>query len=228
MEYLIDPEIEMKKLFAAALFGLFGFGLAAAQNLIPDPTFSSGVSGWTVRAPDFTTRVDWNEGAGADGAPGFARLGGFLGPGAAFATVCLPVEAGTIYSWGGFLRRPMLSTTEFSLSFFAGPSCGDPFLLQVFGPAVVSNANPNIWYLRSGQDIVAPPLAVSVAFEVELLTTAATPGNSFQVDFDNVYFGRQGTGPPTETVAVPTLSSSAFLLFAAALAAAAVWRLTRR
>jgi hypothetical protein len=215
----------MKKLLAAALFGLSGLDSAAAQNLIPDPTFSSGVSGWTVRAPDTTTRVDWNEGAGADGASGFARLGGFPGPGAAFATICLPVEAGTSYSWGGFLRRPMLSSTLFTLSFFAGPSCGDPFLLQVFGPPVVSNANPDTWYLRAGQDIVAPPLAVSVAFEVELLTVA---GPSFSVDFDNVYFGPQGTGPPTEAVSVPTLSGSAFLVLAAALAAAGVWRLTSR
>jgi hypothetical protein len=218
----------MKKLFAAALFGLVGFNIAAAQNLIPDPTFSSGVSGWTVRAPDFTTRVDWNDGAGADGAPGFASMVGFRGPGAAFATICLPVEAGTSYSWGGFLRQPMPSSTEFDLVFYAGSSCDGQFLLQIFSPPVGSNADPSAWYLRSGQDIVAPPLAVSVAFEVELNTAAATPGNSFSVDFDNVYFGRQGTGPPTETVAVPTLSTSAFLLLTAALAAAAVWRLTRR
>jgi hypothetical protein len=215
----------MKKLLAAALFGMLGFDFAAAQNLIPDPTFSSGVSGWTVRAPDTTTAVSWNEGPGADGAPGFARLGGFQGPGAAFATICLPVEAGTSYSWGGFLRRPMLSTTAFSLSFFAGSACSGQFLLQVFGPTVVRDANPDAWYLRSGQDIVAPPLSVSVAFEVELLTIA---GPSFSVDFDNVYFGRQGTGPPTEFVSVPTLSGSAFLLLAAALAAAGAWHLTRR
>jgi hypothetical protein len=215
----------MKKLFAAALFGLLGFDFAAAQNLIPDPTFSAGVSGWTIRPPATSTRLDWNEGAGADGAPGFARLSGFLGPGATFATICLPVEAGTTYSWGGFLRRPMLSSTLFTLSFYAGPSCGDPFLLQVFGPPVVSNANPYIWYLRSGQDIAAPPLAVSVAFEVDVIAAAGPP---ITVDFDNVYFGPQGTGPPVEAVSVPTLSSSVFLLLAAALAAAGVWHLTRR
>ena len=102
----------MKRGIAAALFGLAGLESLAAQNLIPDPTFSSGVSGWAVRAPDFTTRVDWNSGPGADGAPGFASMVGFRGPGPAFATLCLPVEAGTIYAWGGFLRQPMPSSTE--------------------------------------------------------------------------------------------------------------------
>ena len=205
----------MKRGIAAALFGLAGLESLAAQNLIPDPTFSSGVSGWAVRASDFTTRVDWNSGPGADGAPGFASMVGFRGPGAAFATICLPVEAGTSYSWGGFLRQPMPSSTEFDLVFYAGSSCDGQLLLQVFSPAVGSNADPSTWYLRSGEDVVAPPLAVSVGFEVELNTGAATPGNSFRVDFDNVFFGRQGTGPPMETVSVPTLSGSLFLVLAA-------------
>jgi hypothetical protein len=215
----------MKRLFAGALFGVLGFDIAAAQNLIPDPTFSAGVSGWTIRPPATSTRLDWNEGPGADGAPGFARLSGFLGPGATWATICLPVEAGTTYSWGGFLRLPSPSSILFSLSFYAGSSCDGPFLLQVSGPPVDSNASPDTWFLRAGQDIVAPAQATSVAFEVELLSAAGSPHG---VDFDNVYFGPQGTGPPAVAVTVPTLSGSALLLLVAALAAAGVWHLTRR
>jgi len=217
----------MRKLFAAALFGLLGFDFAAAQNLIPDPTFSSGVSAWTVPNP-ISDRLEWNLGAGADGAPGFARLHPLLGLTTSFATICLPVEAGTTYSWGGFLRiHDRLASTRLEIRFLPEPSCGGlGSLLDAQAPPLVGpSANLETWYLRQGPDIVAPPGAMSVDFEV-ISTSVANP--PITLDFDNMYFGRQGTGPPTELVAVPTLSSSALLLLAAALTAAGAWRLTRR
>jgi hypothetical protein len=43
-----------------------------------------------------------------------------------------------------------------------------------------------------------------------------------------MYFGPQGLGPPAEPVSVPTLTGSGLVLFAAALAGVAIWRLTVR
>lgn len=215
----------MRKLLAGALFGLLGSGTAAAQNLIPDPTFSSGVSAWTVREP-LTTTLEWNPGAGADGAPGFARLTPFLGLTTAFAKICLPVEPGTTYSWGGSLRISSPdATTYFELTFFLDSSCGVAISQAQAPPVNGSSANLGTWYLRRGPDVVVPPQVASVAFEVVSIVAFNPP---LSVDFDNMYFGRQGTEPPTEDVSVPTLSSSAFLLLAAALAAAGAWRLTMR
>jgi hypothetical protein len=216
----------MKKLFAAALFGLLGFDFAAAQNLIPDPTFSTGVSAWTLRFP-VTDRLEWNPGAGADGAPGFAQLHPLQGLYTSFATICLPVEAGMTYSFGGSFRiHDREASSYVTIRFLPEPACGGPgSLLDAQTPPLNgSSANLETWYLRQGPDIVAPAGVMSVDFEV----VSFSQSTALTLDFDNMFFGRQGTGPPTETVAVPTLSTSAFLLLAAALAAAAVWRLTRR
>jgi hypothetical protein len=201
---------------------------AVAQNLIPDPTFSSGVESWTTREVSSSPILVWNSGAGADGAPGFAQLSG-VGPGATFARTCVPVEAGTTYSWGGFLQAvPPLDTDAFMyLVFYASSSCTDPqsFLLVQTPPLHASTADPNTWYLRAGPDVVAPTQAVSVAFEVVLLS------NTFarrSVNFDNVYLGRQGTGPPSVAVAVPGLSGANLLVFAVLLAISAAWHLRSR
>jgi hypothetical protein len=217
----------MKKLFAAALFGLSGLNLANAQNLIPDPTFSAGVSAWTLRFP-LSDRLEWNVGAGADGAPGFARLHPLLGLVTSFATICLPVEAGSTYSWGGFLRiHEREATTYMTIRFLPEASCGgfSSLLDAQVPPLNGSSANLETWYLRQGPDIVAPPGAMSVDFEVVSISSQNAP---LTLDFDNLYFGLEGTGPPRETVSVPTLSNSVFLLLGAALAATGVWYLARR
>jgi hypothetical protein len=215
----------MKKLFAAALFGLLGCNVAAAQNLIPDPTFSFGLSAWRVMF--VTDRLEWNTGAGADGAPGFARLHPIDSLYTSIATVCLPVEAGTTYSWGGFFRiDDRLATTRAVVRFLPDAACetlGDLSEAQA-PPLNGSSANLGTWYLRQGPDVVAPPGAQSVDFEV---ISTATP-SVVNLDFDNVYFGRQGTGPPMETVTVPTLSSTAILLLAVSLAVLGAWRAAHR
>ena len=200
---------------------------AGAQNLIPDPTFSSSVSAWAVRDPAVptSTALNWNPGSGADGAPGFARLTGF-GPGNFFARVCVPVNAGATYSWGGFLRlgAPLDYTAQFTLNFYANSSCEGTVLLLVDGPTVdASSGIPDAWHLRAGQDVVAPALAESVALEVRGASTSGLR----RVDFDNVYFGAQGTGPPTVAVAVPTVSEVAFWVFAVFLALAGAWRIVK-
>jgi hypothetical protein len=216
----------MKRLCAAALFGLWALDFAAAQNLIPDPTFSSGVSAWGVRDAASST-LNWNSGAGADGAPGFARLAPFLGLVTSFATICLPVEAGVTYSWGGYLRiQSRDATTYFSLTFYPDSSCGGFGLLHITSPPLTgSGANLGTWYLRQGPDVVAPPTAASVLFEATSISALNAP---ITLDFDNVFFGRQGTGPPTQLISVPTLSGTAIFLFALFLAAAGAWRVTDR
>lgn len=219
--------MKMKGFFAAALFGLLGFDFAAAQNLIPDPTFSSGVSAWTLRNP-LTDSLDWNLGAGADGAPGFARLHPQFGVVYSIATICLPVEEATTYSWGGFLRvHDRNASARLTVRFLADSSCGSfSDLLAVQAPPLNgSSANLGTWYLRQGPDVVAPPGATSVDYEVISNSPLNPP---LTLDFDNMYFGRLGTGPPTEAVSVPALSGSAFLILAAVLAGAGVWRLALR
>ena len=200
----------------------------AAQNLIPDPTFSIGVSAWKTRGA-LPARLDWIGTAGGDGAVGFARLTALTGgPGAFFANVCVPVQSGKTYSWGGFLHFAAQQNAGafFTVDFFADSACAGPnSLLHANGPSLAGgSANPNTWYLTASPDIVAPGTAASVLLEVQLSSLAVS---STAVDFDNVYFGTQGTGPPV-AASVPMVSISALLLLATALAAVGVWRLTNR
>ncbi len=77
-----------------ALVALASPRLAFAQNLFPDPTFSSGVSAWTT-SPTLPSRLDWNGGPGVDGSPGFARLTGLVGgPGATTRGPACPYTGG--------------------------------------------------------------------------------------------------------------------------------------
>lgn len=199
---------------------------AGGQNLIPDPTFSSGLSTWRPRGAPLTTALAWNPVPGADGAPGFATLTG-VGPGAFFAGVCLPASGGAVYSWGGFLRlqAPFDFTAQFTVLFFANASCEGPSgLLRVDGPTLdASSGSPDAWHLRAGPDVVAPTLTESVAFEVN----GTSPNTLRSVDFDNVYFGPQGTAPPTAAAGVPTLSALASGIFALLLAVAGAWRVLK-
>jgi hypothetical protein len=117
-------------------------------------------------------------------------------------------------------------TAQFTVLFFPDSFCEGPQgLLMQDGPTLDgATASPGTWYLRAGPDVTAPASAASVAFEVRLLSAVA-PTRS--VDFDNVYFGPQGTGPPAG-ISVPTLSATGFFVLVVALAIAGGWRLLNR
>jgi hypothetical protein len=201
---------------------------AAAQNLIPDPTFSSGISAWSVREPPTGTTLQWIDAPGADGTPGYATMAPLLGLVSSFARTCIPVEAGVTYSWGGFLRLDAAagaSSARIDVFFYSDSSCESIFPLSASTSPPISTplAAPG-WYLRQGPDVTAPAEAVSVAFEVVLISSLNVAG---RVDFDNVFFGRQGLGPPSAIVPVPMISSLALAVLAASLAAVGVLALRR-
>ena len=211
----------------AALF-LAVASVAAAQNLIPDPTFSSGISGWEVRNdPGTSNEILWSQEAGADGVPGFATLRAPFGLGAAFARICLPVQPGATYSWGGFLRPyPEVFSSAFLIVYFYQDSaCAGPNVLSSAQSAVIGSPDPFGWHLVRGPDITAPAQAVSVAFEVTLLSPGLSGG---RVDFDNVFFGPQGIGPPSAMIPVPTISTFAFVVLAVSLALVGIISVLRR
>jgi hypothetical protein len=197
---------------------------ADAQNLIPDPTLSLGVSAWRTGGA-LPERVEWNAGPGADGISGFGELTGLLGgPGTFGTTVCVPVEADTTYSWGGFLRfvEESEALAQFTVAFYPDAACTGPdvLALQSFSPGYsASSANLNTWHLTAGPDVLAPPGARSAAFEVAL---GYVSNRELTVHFDNLYFGRQGTMPPL-AAAVATLDTAGLVLLAMALAAAGTY-----
>lgn len=200
---------------------------AAAQNLIPDPTFSSGISAWSVRDPTGTTQLQWIDAPGADGAPGYATMAPLLGIVSSFARTCIPVEAGVTYSWGGFLRLDAAagaSSARIDVFFYSDSSCESVFSLSASTSPPISTLDAPGWYLRQGPDVTAPAEAASAAFEVVLISPSNVAG---RVDFDNVYFGRQGLGPPSAIVPVPVVSPLALAALAVSLAGVGILALRR-
>jgi hypothetical protein len=199
--------------------------LSIAQNLIPDPTFSFGVSTWAAR--EGHAQLDWIPAPGVDGAIGFARLTALaLPPLAYFARICLPVQPDTIYSWGGSQRllATMTGSSDFVLVFYGDSSCASPLGLLSSQSSILDGlvATPGTWYRLAGPDIRAPSTAASVALEARLVVVGASTLRS--LDFDNVYFGPQGASPPA-AASIPTLSTSSLLFFAGVLGALGLWRL---
>lgn len=182
---------------------------AAAQNLLPDPAFTSGVGGWTAVGASPAT-IQWLGFAGPDGSLGIARLQ-FSGPGSGFAHACVPVVGGRTYSWGGSFF-PRSASAQIILDFFPNGSClGVVVVGETFGPPAFTSG---VWQFEPGPDVTAPPSAGSVLFRITATTGASETG---VIDVDNVYFGPQGT-PPPGVKDVPALSQSLVLVLSLALA----------
>ena len=181
-----------------------------AQNLLPDPSFASGVGAWTAVGAS-SASVQWIDFPGSDGVAGFARLQG-LGPGFLFAQTCVPIVGGRTYSWGATLRPGSATSGLVVLELYPNPSCqGFALVGQVAGPAA---SGTGAWQFEPAPDVIAPASAGSVMFRATLVV----PGNGVGlIDFDNVYFGPQGTLPPG-VKDVPALSWPAVCVFAALLA----------
>ncbi len=180
-----------------------------AQNLLPDPSFASGVSGWTASGAS-QAMFQWVDLAGSDGVAGFARLQ-VLGPGTVVASVCVPVVGGKTYSWGASFF-PRSASGQVILDFYSNDSClGLTLVGETSGPSTITLGD---WQFEPGPDVMVPASAGSVMYRV----MGTAPGNAIGVvDVDNVYFGLQGTRPPG-VQGVPALSWPAVFLLAAALA----------
>lgn len=212
---------------AFALF--FAAHSAGAQNLLPDPTFSAEVSAWRTDSslgPLVPMVLERQSSAGSDGAAGFARLTSVNGgPGSFAASVCVPVDAGRAYSWGGYLRfvAPPIAVVSFRVVFREAVGCNGQVVPPHTSTLALYGSDVNTWQFFPGADVVAPPGALSATFEVYM---GCGPCGPFSVDFDNVYFGPRGTGPPA-AVAVPTMSEAAICVFAFLLALAGAWRVAK-
>lgn len=195
-----------------------------AQNLIPDPMFSTGISAWRT-GPLGPVSLERIPSPGSDGAAGFAKLTAINGgPGSFEASVCVPVQAGVTYSWGGFLRfvAPPEASVSLRVIFREEDGCSGLVLPPegVVTPALVGS-NADVWQFEPGADVIAPTGALSATFEVSM---GCGPCGPFSVDFDNVYFGPRGTGPPL-AASVPTLGDAGLLLLGICLAVVGVWNL---
>src|SRR5260370_13972606 len=154
-----------------AVFGgvlLLAICPVGAQNLLPDPSFASGVGAWTASGASLAT-FQWVDLTGPDGVAGFARLR-VTGPGSGFASVCVPVVGGQTYSWGGSFF-PESASGQVILDFYSNGSCqGLTIVGETFGPSATTLG---VWQFEPGPDVMAPASAGSVLFRL----TGTTPFN---------------------------------------------------
>ncbi len=199
-----------------------GSSAALAQNLIPDPRFDTGVSAWQLVATAPAAALVWDKTRDLYGSPsgGSAQLyESALDPGLS-ATICLPVTAGRIYSSGvSFLFPAGQPSREIypRFEFFAGAGCTGAVVGASGGPVVFSDGvNPETWVPVADPDVTAPAGAASVNFVMQYSSVVGL--GPAAVNFDNVYFGPQGTAPPAPVASIPALSRAAVLGLMAALA----------
>jgi len=201
---------------------------AQAQNLIPNPEFDSGITGWTP--PQFYNFLAWDPVHSAFGPGGSAVMNspfGIEGTLGSFSS-CVPVTPGVTYSWGGQYRFGTAIATDFvqlSAVFFNDPGCTSGiFAADTVGESPQSPLGE--WRILAGPDVTAPPGATGALIAVYFGSIADAQTHS--LSFDDVYFGRQGTvGPKQGFADVPTLSPISLCALALALGAAALWLLRR-
>lgn len=201
-------------------------GTARAQNLLTNPNFDAGLSGWTGPAGVFDPTRDAN-GNPLSGSAQVSPPGAFCDD----IQQCVNVTAGGIYELTGRLLFP--SGTQFNsgpgsasiLFGFYDAACGSQSFSLVGAPVpiFIPNSGPSeVW---NPQTLTATAPAGALSAFVIAQTCAATPANA-TANFDNLDFELIGF----DVVSVPTLGRACIVLLAALLAAAGVlavrWRLS--
>lgn len=185
-----------------------------AQNLIPDPSFASGVSAWSATAPG-TLQFEPSESRHlGTGSLSFS----ISATGTSFLSTCVPVSAGTTYAWGHSLNFPSGPATNgiyWGLTFFDGAGCTGTNLGGNLQPPVTGNPRDQ-WIDYPNPNVVAPPGSVSASYTFVYLLAS----NHITL-IDDVYVGPAGTIPPfLDVQAIPLLSPLSLAALAVILLAA--------
>lgn len=192
---------------------------ARAQNLIPDPAFTLGVSAWMPNAVigDFTMSFapNFSKRPGS----GSALLSATGSTSGSFA-VCLPVSEGASYDWGYSIFFPDAARVPGFFDFvqiYAGPGCSGANLggrtLTILPGSV------NTWVGQTNR-LVMPPGSNSISLGFGALGVGRAEPLAY---LDDVFFGLAGTVPPIDVpVAVPSLSRSSAAALGLILAVAAL------
>ncbi len=166
---------------------------AWAANLLQNPRFDGGLSGWQDQDDSLGTG-GW-ESFDANGAPGsgsavVTNLDPEVGITLSRVYQCRPVNGGADYTAAAetFIPQGQARTGVASLQllWFDNPNCGFPALN--FEP-VEQTASLGSWIPLSGA-VTAPPQAMSVLFSFWVEKTAT--GGSLKANFDNAFFGPAG------------------------------------
>jgi len=199
---------------------------ARGQNLIVNPNFAGSLTGWTVNFATFDNSLT----ATADGT-GSALTSWTLPTGANNGiantmTQCLTgISPGTRYFFGTKVLIPNQTGTgggELAIQWYSTSSCSG-FITNTQTPtAIVPGTTTNVWHSLDANS-VAPAGAASVLVIAAVLNNSGE-GNTFSMNFDDVYFQTTSPIPPAT---VPAAGFPALIVLGLALAAAGAVRFSR-
>ena len=201
---------------------LFLCSLAAHAQSIPNGTFDSDLSGWTLPNPPDTT-ITWD----AFGNPGGSmRIGSNWSPPGSTSfgvrtTACLDLPAGAYTlsadvfaeAMVNGISRCLLNVTHYSL-----PNCAES---NPGGSPSELSPSGSWQHLAVDFDVFEP---VTSSWRFTLVMERYPSEEPSLCYFDNVRL----LGPPVQTVEVPTLNGTALFAYGSVLAAAALMALRRR
>jgi hypothetical protein len=176
--------------------GLILAGSASAQNLLVNPGFDQGTSGWTAGSPTVTTV--WQQ-VDADGSPGSGSVKATLhtaAPGEGFSALaqCVPVVAGTQYAFSIKVRTAtkLVQPQVMAVDFVSDPACaslagGNAFLLPVSHPG----------WVGAGDFLIAPPGSQSARIGLQIEDN----GDLETWEYDDAFFG------PAVTACTPSATT---------------------
>ena len=164
------------------------------MNVIQNPDFNSGLTGWTVASGTFAIDP-------ADGLPGqpslhatAASAGGYE---AFVNSPCLQMSAPQNVDLSANIKFASGTAAEVDVYGYADTTCAN-FASVI---TLVSAPQDGMWGTRSATNVALPTGTQSVM--VQLVTGSASLGGSVDAHFDHILFGP--TGAPA-TASVPAIS----------------------
>lgn len=205
----------------AAVSVLWFAAAAAAQNVVPDPAFKSGIGAWTGISLSGNFTMAFVPGFSVRPGSGSALLT-VDGPAGGTYFVCVAVAGGKTYEWGHSMFFPDASRTVGlveRLDAYDGPACTGS-LVGGYAVQIVPGSLGG-WFGGTALIFPAPASCRSILVGFSAVAPAGARATAY---VDDVFLAQAGTVPPIEPVLasdVPSLSLPGVLALGAALALAA-------
>ena len=167
-----------------------------AQNLVPNGSFDTDVSGWTLTIPDVTMVWDANDRHGAPyvGSAVITNDYSLTGMRKVVNSSCVTgIVGGQLYDVGAWIEAPTGQGTSGTVSIFAFFYSDSSCTLSLgIGTGVTDIAPTDTWTLYNVTNIAAPANAGSARFEIWNSRASAVP---WEFHVDDTFVGPPGTVP---------------------------------
>jgi len=213
------------RLFAMLLVSLVPVRALFAQNLLSNPNFDTGLTGWVPNADlSWDSTLDVNNSPSSGSAKTSNNTQGCSGL-LPYQACIGPITPGALYTFGGSVFSPVgqgfTNSAFVEVTWYTGAACGTKISPAQDSPAIFSKGTEGTWNQTAAT--VAAPLGAGSAtlFGWTCDFTGGFPGTE-QVNFDNMFFQE------TSIAAVPAVGAGGLLALGLLLAVAGLIAVGRR